>query len=191
MNATTTMKQKNSQAMPADDASGRAIEGAAGARVSAAQVRRLILTAQRAWREQCRLGLTDEPFEGWRHGALYDAVRRVSFRAVGQREWGVAMGHFEQLAGEDTRAGWFNAGVARREASGDGDRGRAEWKLRQECAEHDEVFGGEGAALDYAMALLRQIHRTSLTDATAKQIWQTLFTLRNRAAKHGKKAGGM
>jgi len=170
------------------DAAKAAEEGAAGARVSGDEVRRLILAANRAWREQRRLGLTEDGFDAWRRGALWDAVRRDSFRALGQREFGAALGHFEKLAGDDgSWQGRFNRRVAGREAGGEGDRGRAEWKLRRECERLDAVFGGAGSALAYAEALLRQIHRTSLCDAEAKQIWQTLFTLRNRAAKRVQK----
>lgn len=172
------------------DASDRAVQGAAAARISARQVRELILTANRAWREQCRLGLTEDSFDTWRRGVLWDTVQQSSFRAMGQREFGLALGAFARLEGAAEASGGrgrAKAAAARREASGEGDRRRAEWCLRRECGRLDGVFGGEGRALAYAEGLLGRVHRTSLADATAKQVWQALFTLRSRAAAKRKK----
>lgn len=172
------------------DRAGAAVEGSARAMISSEEVRRLVLAANRAWREQRRLGLTEQGFDAWRRGALWDAVRRDSFRSLGQREFGAALGHFERLAGgdPDTWDGRFNRGVAEREASGDGDRRRAEFVLRRECRQYDPLFGGQGCATAYAVRLLEKIHRTSLPRATSRQIWQTVFTLRSRAAKKEREA---
>jgi hypothetical protein len=158
-----------------------AVEGAAAARVTAGEVRTLILTAQGAWRRQRELGLTDDAFEVWRKGVLWDAVRKASFRSLGQREYGVALAAFLRLGGKALPA---RAAVARRETGPEGDRRRAEWKLRRECEAWEDVFGSASGALDYACSVIRDIHKLpqgrELSDATAKQIWQALFTLRNR-----------
>jgi hypothetical protein len=171
--------------------SDKAVLGAAASPVTGVEVKRLILEAQSAWRTQSALGLCDEPFEAWRHGALYDAVRKTSFRAVGQKEFGLALAHFERLAGKepDTRWGHANHAIAQRESGPEGDRRRAEYMLRKECETVKDAFRGDpGQALAYALTLLRQIHKTDLPRATAKQIWQVKFTLSNRAKAHAKKA---
>lgn len=171
------MKQKQT------DAANRAVAGAAAALVTAAEVRRLILAAQAAWRQQTKLGLTDDSFEAWRHGALWDACRKTSFRTVGQREFGLSLAYFGRMSDGGTagRAGPANAAIAARESSEDGDRRRAAWKLEHTCLDLAQAFGGPESANAYAANLLRTIHKTDLDGATAKQIWQVIFTLRNRA----------
>lgn len=180
------------------DKSDLAVAGAASAAATPAEVRRLILAAQSAWRAQRDLGLTDDGFDAWRKGVLWDTVGQASFRALGQRDFGLAMGAFLRLGGKAVRTaagsrpagawGRANEAIARRESGPEGDRRRAEWKLREACREAADTFGGESGALAYAESLLRHIHKTSLADATARQIWQTLFTLRSRAAKRARDA---
>ena len=173
------------------DKSELAVRGAAASPVTGEEVKRLILEAQAAWRRQSELGLCDEPFEAWRHGALWDAVRKTSFRAVGQHEFGIALGHFEKLAGREvqTRWGHTNHAIAQREGTQEGDRRRAEYKLRQQCEACKEAFNNDPEqALAYACVLLRTIHKTTLDKATAKQVWQVMFTLRSRSAKRLAKA---
>lgn len=165
--------------------SDKAVLGAAQALVSKEEIKRLILEAQCAWRMQCQVGLCDEEFDAWRHAALYDAVRKTSFRAVGQAEFGKALGYFEKLAGREpnTRWGHTNHAIAQRESGPEGDRRRAEYKLRETAEQVAGAFGDEPEqALAYACVLLKTIHHTDLPRATAKQIWQVAFTLRNRAA---------
>lgn len=168
-----------------------AVKGAAAAQVSKEQVRSLILEAQAAWRRQSELGLCEEDFDAWRHGALYDAVRKTSFRAVGQSDFGKALNHFERLAGKTPSTFWgrANHAIAARETGPEGDRRRAEHKLLEACDQVKAAFADDAEqALAYACVLLKTIHRTDLPAATAKQIWQVMFTLRNRAAARIKKA---
>ena len=177
------------------DKSDLAVRGAAAALVTGAEVKRLILEAQAAWREQTRLGLTDDAFDVWRKAALWDAVRKQSFRAVGQAEFGIALGHFRRMAGKATGGdarptGWngTNARIAERETGPEGDRRSAEFKLRQACGEVREAFNNDAEqALAYACVLLRTIHKTDLQHATGKQVWQVMFTLKSRAAARIKK----
>lgn len=176
--------------MKTNDRSEQAVKGAAGAPVSKEQVKRLILEAQAAHRKQCELGLCEEGFDAWRHGALYDAVRKTSFREVGQHEFGVALNHFEKLAGKAPSTFWgrTNHAIAQRELGAEGDRRRAEHKLLETCEDVKAAFDNDASqALAYAVVLLRTIHRAELNTATAKQIWQVLFTLTNRAKARLKK----
>jgi hypothetical protein len=169
------------------DASDKAVAGAGAALIGGDQVRRLILQAQAAWRAQRKAGLCDESFDEWRHGALYDAVRKTSFRAVGQREFGIALGHFLKLAGGfETRRTAGNRAISGRESTDEGDRRRALSALRSECDALAGAFG-RGQTWWYAESLFEKIHKTHSDQATAKQIWQVLFTLRNRASAKRRK----
>jgi hypothetical protein len=150
------------------------VASAAAAPVSPDEVQRLIHAARSAWAAQRGLGLTDDAFDPWRKAALWDAVRRDSFRALGQREYGQALAHFAVLSGQRAPA------AARREAGPEADRRRAEHVLREACAEVADAFGGTERALTYARALLARIHRADLHTATARQLWQVMYTLRNR-----------
>lgn len=164
------------------DRTDRVIANAGSSILWPDQVRALILAARKAWLRQQELGLTDDGFDDWRKAALWDAVQVGSFRLVGQRQYGKALKYFAELAGRQAPA------AARREISGEGDRRRAEYILGQECSQMDAegVFGEKGAAMAYAGSLFRQIHKTTLDAATARQVWQVIFTIRSRA--RGKRA---
>lgn len=173
------------------DKTEKTIAAAGGGLITAAQTRRLILQAQSAWRAQCAAGLADERdgFDAWRKGSLWDAVSKSSFRAVTQREYGRALGHFLQLAGRDAEAGRaarLNSAAARREASGEGDRLRALHAFNAAAEEARSAYGD--TAYWYACSLLQKIHKAPTPDAaTARQLWQTVFTLRSRAAAKRKR----
>lgn len=180
------------------DNAERAVKGAAAAGINADEVRRLILAAQTAHKLQASLGLTEDTFDVWRKGVLWDTVRRSSFRQLGQAEFGKAMKAFLLLGGKDAppvRSGavrrfgkWdrTNEAIARNESSAEGDRRRAEWCLKKECRDLQEAWDNDEAqAMAYAVVLLRTIHQLpqgrELANATAKQIWAVVFTMRTRA----------
>ena len=148
-----------------------------GARlVGKEQVRRLILAARAAHRRQYALGLTDEPFDAWRGLALADAVPGVtSFRAVTQGSYADALAHFRRMAG----------GVAAVEPGYKDKERRARWRLSKTLSELADSFGGADGARAYAERLFTSIHKTSSRDANASQIWNVIFTLRNRAKRKG------
>lgn len=153
-----------------------AIEGAANQTLKKDQVRDLILSAQTAYHVQAKLGMADESFDVWRKAALHDAAGKASFRAVTQREYGKVLAYFVTLAGKkpETR----RAAV---KPQGADDADRARWSLDNECRKQSEVFGSYEGARTYAEVLLGKIHKTTVTGATAKQLWQVMFTVRNRA----------
>lgn len=179
-----------------------AIRGAANAQIDKRQVRRLILASSAAFRVQAELGLADGDFDTWRRGVLWDLCGKASFRALGQREFGRALDEFLRLGGKEVsrggagaRRGWNgkNAAIASNETGPEGDRRRAEWKLREACREFAEAFGGEARAEIYADNLLRRIHGvradpSPFPNASAKQLWAVYFTLRSRGAAKLKKA---
>ena len=162
-----------------------AVNGQAAALVSNEQKTRLILAAKKAFDVQTRSGLTEGvDFNTWRKSALWDACQKGSFRMLDQREYGRAMAYFIDLAGGKLPRRWV--AVAKRESGPEGDRRRAEWMYRKTCRDVADVFGGVDGAERYARALLLKIHKCDPATATATQLWQVVFTLRNRA-KQGRK----
>jgi len=147
------------------------------------QVRELILEAQKAHRKQTELGLTDQPFEDWRKQTLWDLICKASFRTVNQTEFNKALNGFMILSGK-REAGHLNCSKSR-EAD---ETRRAIWRLKEECKELGSSFGGEEGAMRYANSLVEKIHKVKLSDASAKQVWQVIFTLRSRAKKPVKPA---
>ena len=154
----------------------RAIAGQSSQILTKAQVRDLILTAQTAWRVQRKLGLADEPFDAWRKAALHDACGRQSFRDVRQGEYGHVLHTLLTLAGRKPTSRPAAVKPPRVDEAT-----RARWALDQECIKQAEAFGSYPGAKAYADSLLSRIHRATLSSATAKQLWQVLFTLRSRA----------
>lgn len=146
------------------------------------QVRELILAAQNAHRKQTELGLTDQTFDDWRKQTLWDLVCKASFRTVNQTEFNKVLDGFGVLAGRRTAQAHKPLLQSQDEVR------RAIWRLKEECREMGEAFGGEEGAMRYANALMEKIHKTKLHDASAKQIWQVIFTLRSRAKKQAKQA---
>jgi len=170
-----------------DDA---AIEGARGAELTALQRRRLAVAARRAYDTQAGLGLVaeGETFDAWRHARVRETTGRGGLRELAQRDYGRMMARFIELAGGSARRGDWRA-AAKPAARDDADRARG--ALRAECAAQAGAFGGAAQAEAYAAALLERIHRRTWQDATARQLWQVLFTVRNRArAKNRRKCPG-
>lgn len=153
-----------------------AIAGQSNQTLNKEQVRDLILSAQKAYHVQQKLGLADEAFDIWRKAALHDAVGKGSFRAVTQREYGKCLAYFVVLAGKKPES--RRAAVKPPAAD---EAARARWSLDNECQRQAEAFGSYEGARVYAETLLGRIHRTTVTGATAKQLWQVMFTVRNRA----------
>lgn len=172
--------------------SEQAVKGARDALVGKDEIRRLIMAAKRAHAAQMACGLADEDFDAFRHAALYDAVQLTSFKDVSHHKLGEALRYFDALSGRATR---MDERIVRRETSGESDRAKALWALRNACRECADVFGGFEQAEAYAATLLRRTHKLPEGEewrtARAKQLWQTLFTLRSRAkAKRAKLAPG-
>lgn len=154
-----------------------AIAGQAGGIINKRQVRDLILAATTAYKTQEKLGLADEPFDVWRKAALHDACGRSSYRDVRQGEYGRVLKYLLQLAGKAPTARQAAAKTAAQDEAG-----RARWQLDREVKEQADAFGSEEGARRYAETLLGRIHKTTWHGATAKQLWQVMLTLRNRAA---------
>lgn len=155
-----------------------AIAGARRAPLTAEQRQRLAACARRAFDAQAAAGLADEDFDAWRHEQCREACGRGGIREMDQGCYGPSMAWFVALAGGEPRR--REAGPAAKPAARD-DADRARRALRDECARLDAAFGGGGAAEAYATALLSRIHRATWETAGAKQLWQVMFTMRNRS----------
>lgn len=159
-----------------DDA---AIAGARESQLTAEQRQRLARCARRAYDCQAELGLTGEAaFDAWRHEVVREATGRAGLRELTQREYGPVMARLIELAGgSPSRREWHAAAKPLHRDDAD----RARHALKDECDALAESFGGAAQADAYATSLLSRIHRTDWMSATARQLWQVLFTLRNRA----------
>lgn len=169
--------------------SDMAVKGARAALVDNRQKRILIMAAKEAFAAQLRCGMEDDgvDFGEWRKGVCWDVAQKSSFRLLNQRDYGLVLGELRALSGAvpATRRQKANARVAKSESGSDGDRRRALYALRKKCVELADVFGGVEQAESYSLALLRKIHKLEAgrewSGATAKQLWQVMFTMINRA----------
>lgn len=174
------------------DKSDMAVAGARAALVDNKQKRILIMAAKEAHAAQVECGLCEVGFDEWRKGVCWDVCQKSSFRVLNQRDYGLVLGELRALAGNEasTKRQRRNERVAKSESGSDGDRRRALYALRKKCVELADVFGGVEQAESYSMALLRKIHKLEAgrewSGATAKQLWQVMFTLINRARKKGR-----
>ncbi len=166
------------------DPAARAVEGAGGAPLTRQQKTRLILAARAAYDAQVLAGLWSEAegFEAFRRAAAFEACGVASLRAMGQRHYNAVRARLLALAGREREAGY-----AERRACGD-DARRALARLERECALAGEVFeDGRAGARRYAEALARRIHGEPAAALSARQVWQVIFTLRNRARAMARK----
>lgn len=63
---------------------------------------------------------------------------------------------------------------------------RARAKIKILLTEEADRFGGLKQAEAYTETLLLRIHKTDFSHASAKQLWQVFFTLRNRIHRKAK-----
>ena len=107
-------------------------------------------------------------FEAWRHVEIRKVVRFTeSLRECTQAHYGALLSHFQAMAGDDT--------AAQRTRARDADNPRrvARYKL-------EEALRERGLELGYAIAICRTQNRCELDQASAKQLWRLVFTVRNR-----------
>ena len=116
--------------------------------------------------------------ETWRRGEQEKATGKPSLTLCTQADYLPLLGKFADLAGESGVA--MNAHVR----SATSERRLAMHKLREACAQ-------AGLALSYPAAICRTQNKCALEDATAKQLWRLVFTVRNRAAKKARQVSGV
>lgn len=118
--------------------------------------------ARRAW---ANFG-GGQPFDAWRHDQCRRAVGRRISEAT-QPDFLPLRAHFLNLAGNPAAA--FET-LMRAESE---PRRVAMHKLQRECAARD-------LPLAYPESICRRQYRCGLEDASPKQLWTLVFTVRNR-----------
>jgi len=130
----------------------------------------------------------------WRHveqGKVMGAMRQ-SLREATQRDYALLRAHFLRLRAEGlaTQGDQARADAVEHtadqwsvRAATDGTR-RARYLLRQALRDRD-------LREDYAAAICRTQNKCSLDDASEKQLWRLIFTIRNRRKAVTKSPGAM
>lgn len=114
--------------------------------------------------------------EAFRHEEVAAACGKLGLRCASQDDYAAIKGHFLELLGQHQRA--FEAEVRSATES----RRQAEAVLVREC----EAFG---LHLAYAEAICQRQFRCGLWDASEKQIWCLVYTVRNRGRKKREERG--
>jgi len=111
----------------------------------------------------------------WRREQQRERFGLASLTAATQDQYADIKGHFQALAGNAAEAyETIRRGLDKRRV--------ARWNL-------DKALREANLALPYAVAICRTQYRTALEDASAKQLWALVFTIRNRAAAKRRKSG--
>ena len=116
-----------------------------------------------------------EAREQFRHDQVASACGKHGLRCCSQDDYKRVEAHFLDLLGETARA--FDAHL-RAETE---PRRQAEAVLVRECARF-------GLALGYAAAICSRQFRCDLADATTQQVWNLVYTIRNRGAARARQA---
>lgn len=156
------------------DAADLAIAGQGAAPLSRKQTIALAILARQAHEKMRKIGLADEPFDEWRRIAVAEAVPGAKgLRDLTQETFAVAADYFRALRDDG------HMGDSRRLAAED-QRRRAFWALRRCLRRAEDNWRGPGTPEDYARALFKRIHGTTMEEATARQIWLVKMTFQNR-----------
>lgn len=146
--------------------------------LSKEQKRMIAMAAHAAWavspdREgmiECNGELSLSAIEAaWRHHqqGLVLGLPRQSLTEAHQGDFAPLLAHFSALAGREAAADNWAA-----RAATDGPR-RARWILERELK-------ARGLSTGYAAAICRTQNKCVLDDASEKQLWRLVFTVRNR-----------
>lgn len=107
--------------------------------------------------------------EQFRHDQVVKACGKIGLRCCSQEDYKLVEAHFLNLCGETGKA--LNAHV----------RAVTEPRRQAEAVLNRELVAG-GFNLSYAAAICQRQFRCTLADATEKQLWNLVYTVRNRAA---------
>lgn len=135
------------------------------------QKRYLSQLARRAWQAAEREVADEATF---RHAEVARASGKAGLRCCSQDDYKRVEAHFLNLLGETGQA--LNAHLA---AETEPVR-QAEAVLRRECQRF-------GLALSYPAAICARQFRCPLAEATEKQLWNLVYTIRNRGNARQKK----
>ncbi len=153
------------------------VKRAAESFVSPLQIRTLAVTARKAYGIQYKLGLTDDDFDTWRRGVIWDACSKKSFKLLGQTDYELALNAFNCYINGNRRVDSETLRL-------DGEKKRARYVLDCSLRKFDDerVFGpNKGNAFAYAETIARMQYRHTLNECEAKELYQILFTVKARA----------
>lgn len=141
------------------------------------QKTKLSILAKRAFDKHKESGLIDDGvrFDDWRHAECVAATkgRVTGFRAATNRDYLQIRGHFALLAGDVVTA--FNDSQRDRPEQADWEQA---WNiLKRETTAKELKFP------DYPAAICKQQYKCPLREATQKQLWSLIYTIRNRKKK--------
>lgn len=108
--------------------------------------------------------------ETWRHEEVIRAVGKHGLRCCSQDDYADLKGHFLD------RLGAYGAAFDARLRAATQKRRQAEAVLVRELQK-------AGLHLNYANSICQRQYRCTLFDATERQIWNLVYTIRNRAAQ--------
>jgi hypothetical protein len=139
------------------------------------QLARLCIAANQAAEAQGVTGWRE--VSAWRHEEQLRHFGLASLTTATQDQYADLKAHFEALAGKPDRA--FQTALR-----GQSNKWRiARWNLGKAIKE-------SGLGFAYAFAICKRQYRCNIDDATEQQLWQLVYTIRNRAASHKQKAVG-
>lgn len=141
------------------------------------QKTKLAILARRAYDKHKDAGLIDDDvtFDDWRGAECSAATkgRVTGFRSATNRDYRLIRGHFAMLAGEVEIA--FHDAV-------NGDPAQADWEQAWNILARETRAKGLKFP-DYPAAICNTQYKCPLRDATKKQLWSLIYTIRNRKAK--------
>lgn len=149
----------------------------AGGGLSRDQKTKLAIIARRAFDRHSQAGLVDDEvsFDEWRHAECLAATdgKVPGLSSASQRYYRLLRGHFALLAGDPETA--FRDAV-------NGSPEQADWEqawniLKRETADKGLTFPA------YPASICQTQYKCPLREATKKQLWSLIYTIRNRKKK--------
>lgn len=138
-----------------------------------AQVTKLAILSKRAYEQEKALGLLADgvTFDAWRHAECQAAAGVPGLTGANQATYRTLRAHFAKIAGDDADAFRDHIGAGSDAAQG---TDLATHHLKKNCEKFDLAYPA------YPAAICRSQFKCSLGDATAKQLWKLIYTIRTR-----------
>lgn len=115
-------------------------------------------------------GTPGADFDAWRHDEVAKAVGKAGLRCCSQLDYKAVQAHFLDMTG---RSGQAMTALVQHQSE---PRRQAEAVLLRELT-------NAGLHLNYANSICNAQFKCTLFDATEKQIWCIVYTIRNRASR--------
>jgi hypothetical protein len=156
-------------------------EGAAHRPLSALQIRKLICLAREAFLHGIESGSLSETaeFDSWRHDQVMRVVERGGFRECRNEDYLPLKAHFLRLLDRTAEA---------EEALAKYDTETRSWalnRLQHACKLAADVLPD---AMNYASGFIRNHRGVGIDDASDKDLWAAMYTVKRRAEQLRRKA---